>query len=112
VAFSPDGQLLTAKITNDGKIASLWDAQRQAASHAFGASRQESRGRDVEPGWSGLLAVNGDDGSVWLGDTKGKKQLIKLQVNKGEKSQAIVSGWSSARMVSYWLFLESRAASG
>ncbi len=36
-----------------------------------------------------LLGVNGDDGSVLLGDTKGKERLIKLQVNKGEKSQAI-----------------------
>jgi WD40 repeat protein len=88
VAFSPDGQLLTAKITNDGKIASLWDHKGKQLVKLSGHQGKKVEGVTLSPDGQ-LLAVNGDDGSVWLGDTKGKKQLIKLQVNKGEKSQAI-----------------------
>jgi WD40 repeat protein len=88
VAFSPDGQLLTAKITNDGKIASLWDDKGKQLVKLSGPQGKKVEGVMLSPDGQ-LLAVNGDDGSVLLGDTKGKKRLIKLQVNKGEKSQAM-----------------------
>ena len=88
VAFSPDNQLFTAKITKDRKIASLWDHKGKQLVTLSGHQGKDVEGVTLSPDGQ-LLAVNGDDGSVWLGDTKGKKRLIKLQVNKAEKSQAI-----------------------
>jgi WD40 repeat protein len=88
VAFSPDGQLFTAKITKDDKIASLWDDKGKQLVTLSGPQGKKVETVRLSPDGQ-LLAVNGDDGSVLLGDTKGKKKLIKLQVNKGEKSQAI-----------------------
>jgi WD40 repeat protein len=88
VAFSPDNQLFTAKITKDDKIASLWDHKGKQLVTLSGPQGKKVERVKLSPDGQ-LLAVNGDDGSVLLGDTKGKKRLIKLQVNKGEKSQAI-----------------------
>ena len=88
MAFSPDGQLLTAKITKDRKIASLWDHKGKSLVTLSGHQGKDVENVTLSPDGQ-LLAVNGYDGSVLVGDTKNNKRLIKLQVNKGEKSQAI-----------------------
>ena len=76
MAFSPDGQLWIVTITKDRKIASLWDDKGKQLVTLSGHQGKKVEGVTLSPDGQ-FLAVNGDDGSVWLGDTKGKKQLIK-----------------------------------
>ena len=88
VAFSPDGQLLTAIKTDDG-IIRLLDAKYNPLvilSGNQGAIAKVAISPDGQD-----LAVGGNDGSVWLGDIKDKKQPIKLQGNQEQEQQIIVS---------------------
>lgn len=85
VAFSPDGQLLRATTTNDG-IFRLWDDKGNQLVKLSESGNEGEIGPDGQ-----ILAVSRNDGSIWLGDTKGKKQLIKLQGNQGDKQEVITT---------------------
>jgi WD40 repeat protein len=87
VAFSPDGQLLTATTTDDG-IIRLWDAKYNPLVTLSG----HQAGPKVAISPDGQeLAVGKNDGSVWLGDINKKQPIsVKLKGNQGQEQEVIV----------------------
>jgi WD40 repeat protein/energy-coupling factor transporter ATP-binding protein EcfA2 len=81
VAFSPDDRLLIATTTDDG-IVRLWDDKGKSLVRLSGYQGDDIRLAISPDGQH--LAVEGDDGSVHLGDTKGNKQSLKLQGTQKE----------------------------
>ncbi|MEJ6485362.1 CHAT domain-containing protein [Nostoc punctiforme UO1] len=85
VAFSPDGQLLTAATTDDG-IIRLLDAKGKPLVKLPGA---QAGSGNVAISSNGQDLAFGGNGSVWLGGIKRKKQQIKLQGNQEAEQQII-----------------------
>jgi WD40 repeat protein len=85
VAFSQDGQLLSATTTNDG-IVRLWNDKGKPPIKLSGYQGSVSSVA-IDP--DGQHLAVGDSKGVWLGDTKGKKQL-QLQEYRGETITSVV----------------------
>jgi len=85
VAFNPDSQLSIATTTNEG-IVRLWNDKGKPPIALSGYQGQVST---VAIGPDGQHLAVGDSNGVWLGDTKGKKQL-QLQEYGGETITSVV----------------------